>query len=213
MKIAFYFDPSCPFSWITSRWLKIVEPKRDLQVGWRPFSLAIKNDELASETHTPHHDTHRGAHQILRVMQAGSAQFDADFGDMYTVFGRLRHIDEREFSDEMIVEGLAELQLPPELVDAADDMTLDAVLSESTASATSMLGDDIGVPTLMAEDNEADKRGFFGPVLNALPASEDAALKLWDSLSQLLEANDLYELKRGRPSSGPDVGSTTRVFR
>lgn len=211
MNVYFYFDPSCPFCWITSRWLEMVQPQRDMTVTWQPFSLAIKNDELAGEDHTPHAAGHRAAHRVLRVMQAANAEHNADVGKMYTVFGRMYHVTGREYSDEMIADALSELHLPAELLEAVDDTSFDAALGESIATATDVLGNDIGVPTIMVETADGTKQGYFGPVLNALP-DEEEALKLWDGLSTLMQTSDFYELKCGRPAGGADVGSTARLF-
>ena len=208
MNIEFYFDPSCPFCWITSRWLLMVSNDRDITISWKPFSLALKNDELESD-HTPHSKNHRGAHRLLRVMMAANQNHNASLIEMYTTSGISHHVAGDAFDDELITNVLTEHDLPRELLDAADTDTYDKLLQESIEDATSIAGDDIGVPTIIFEANDGSKQGFFGPVLQELPDKE-AALDLWDGLSKLATNTSFYELKRSRPNSGPDVFSTAK---
>ena len=212
MKIAFYFDPSCPFCWITSRWLLMVAAEREVTVDWRPFSLAIKNDELANNGHdkTEHGDIHRASHRILRVMQATAQQTDTSLIDLYSAFGRAFHLEERAFDNDLIAKVLASFNLPSELAAAADDTAYDDELRVSIKSATDVAGEDIGVPTIVFTAEDGSQIGFFGPVLQSLP-DKQAGLKLWDGLSQLATDKNFYELKRTRPSGQPDVVSTKSV--
>ena len=202
--INFYFDPSCPFCWITSRWLLMVQSERDITVQWRPFSLAIKNDELSSNT-----GMHIPAHRVLRVMEVAASEHQASLIDMYTFVGMKHHVAGDDFNDDLILELLNEFSLPQELVKAADDEKYDDQLTKSVSSATDIAGDDIGVPTIIFDNETGGKQGFFGPVLQELPDKEEA-LKLWDGLSQLATNSSFYELKRSRPSGGPDVFSTAK---
>lgn len=210
MNIDFYFDPSCPFCWITSRWLLMVSGERDVNITWRPFSLAIKNDELdpARPGKTEHGELHRSAHRVLRVMLAAQAK-GAKLIELYNDFGIAHHIGGRAFDGDLINETLAKHQLPADLVKAADDAGYDAELAASIESATDVAGEDIGVPTIVFTADDGSKNGFFGPVLQQLPEKAEA-LKLWDGLSQLATDKNFYELKRARPSGNPDVFSTAK---
>lgn len=209
MKVTFYFDPACPFSWITSRWLHLVINRRELTVDWQPFSLATKNDELTStEDKSKHTKTHRASHRVLRVMVA-AAEHNAALGDLYTDFGMQHHVFGRQFDDELIAEVLAKHNLPADLLKEADNTELDNHLAECVKSATAVAGEDIGVPAIVFTASNGSKNGFFGPVLQQLP-DNDAALRLWDGLSLLATDTSFYELKRSRPSGDPDVGSTAR---
>lgn len=211
MQVTFYFDPCCPFCWITSRWLLMVSGQRDVTVDWQPFSLALKNDEVASGGHdkTEHGDMHRAAHRVLRVMLAAAKQHDARLIDLYSAFGIPYHLAGREYDDELIKEVLAKHDLPAELLQAADDASYDDQLQQSIAAATQVAGQDIGVPTIIFTAEDGSRNGYFGPVLQQLP-DMDEALKLWDGLSQLAADSNFYELKRGRPDGDPNVASTAK---
>lgn len=210
MNVDFYFDPSCPFCWITSRWLLMVSSQRDVTVNWRPFSLAIKNDELdpSRPGKTEHGELHRSSHRVLRVMLAAEAK-GAKLIDLYTDFGIPHHIGGDAFDDALITSVLAKHHLPAELAVAADDTSSDQALADSIKTATDVAGQDIGVPTIVFTTADGGKNGFFGPVLQMLP-DMDEALKLWDGLSQLASNKNFYELKRSRPSGDPDVYSTAK---
>ena len=95
MEIDFYFDPSCPWCWVTSRWLVEVSENRDLQINWLPFSLAIKNGELNGEDVTGHLDTHTIAHQVLRIIEAIHSKEGIDRGVLFTEFGKSYFIDKK----------------------------------------------------------------------------------------------------------------------
>lgn len=207
MEVTFYFDPCCPFCWITSRWLLMVSGERDIRIDWRPFSLALKNDEVrGGHDKTEHGDMHRAAHRVLRVMLAAQKR-GAKLIDLYTEFGMPYHLTGDAYDDALIHKILEMNNLPAETIDAADDTRYDQALQASIDEATSVAGHDIGVPTIIFTNQDGSKNGFFGPVLQQLP-SKDAALKLWDGLSQLATDKNFYELKRSRPSGDPDVYST-----
>lgn len=210
MNIRFYFDPSCPFCWITSRWLLMVSAHRDMTIEWRPFSLALKNDELDGDesAKTEHGEIHRASHRVLRVMLAAEKQ-GASLIDLYTAFGIKYHVAGFDYDDETIADVLDEQHLPADLLRAADDTTYDNELRDSMQSAIDVAGDDIGVPTIVFEAADGSLNGYFGPVLQTLP-DLDEALKLWDGLSMLAADKNFYELKRTRPSGGPDVASTAK---
>lgn len=203
MDIEFYFDPSCPFCWITSRWLIQVKDERHLNITWRPFSLAIKNGELDGEhDKTKHSDIHRAAHRVLRVMLASGAEL----GSLYTAFGMQKHIFGERYTDEVIKKVLAEQNLPATLLEAADDTGYDEALQKLLDGALDIVGNDVGVPTIIF-NVDGKKTGYFGPVLQRLPSVTES-LKLWDGLQVLATNPDFYELKRTRPSGGPETAST-----
>lgn len=207
-KVEFYFDPACPFSWITSRWLHIAAGERDVEVAWLPFSLAIKNDVL--ESGDGEHDAkQRAAHRLLRVMLAASKQYGADLGELYTTAGIQIHVGEEAIDDDLIKYVLQQHSLPEALLQAADDTSLDQTLQGSIADATTIVGQDVGVPLIIFELADSQKQGYFGPVLNELPEKPEA-LELWDALSKLATSKSFYELKRSRPDGGPDVISTAK---
>ena len=208
-RIEFFYDPCCPFCWITSRFLLEVSAERDVDVTWRPFSLAMKNNELAGDDGAvdEHGEMHRSSHRVLRVITKAAEQHGASVIDLYSAFGRRFHLDGAEFDDAMIADFLADAGLPAELAKAADDTSLDEGLQASIDSAVEAVGDDTGVPTIVFVSDDGQRRGFYGPVLQELPSKDDA-LRLWDSLVGLVSVSAFYELKRTRPEGMPDTAST-----
>lgn len=205
----FYFDPVCPFCWITSRWLLRVSGERDINIEWKIFSLALKNNELV-EDNPDYSQSHLAAHRLMRVMQAASKQHAGSLLiDMYTSAGIKHHIAGDEFTDELIESVLIQNNLPASLLEAADDTSYDEELQQSINSATQIAGEDIGVPTIVFKNENNEQQGFFGPVLQTLPEM-DEALELWDGLSKLATNSSFYELKRSRPNGDPDIISTAK---
>lgn len=208
-RIEFFYDPCCPFCWITSRFLLEVSAERDVDVTWRPFSLAMKNNELAGDDDAvnEHGEMHRSSHRVLRVITKAAEQHGASVIDLYSAFGRRFHLDHEKYDDAMIADVLAAAGLPAELAEAADDTSLDEGLQASIDSAVEAVGDDTGVPTIVFVSDDGQRRGFYGPVLQELPSKDDA-LRLWDSLVGLVSVPAFYELKRTRPEGMPDTAST-----
>ena len=166
--------------------------------------MGIKNGELNEIN-----GRHMPAHRVIRVMLAAHKQ-GADYLALYTAFGIKHFLAGEEYGDELIAKVLSDHKLDPSLIKTADDASLDKELEESIKEATDIVGQDIGVPTIVFLDEEGKpKTGYFGPVLQTLPDQEEAA-KLWDSLAALASDSNFYELKRGRPSGGPDVYSTAK---
>lgn len=204
MNIEFYFDPICPFCWITSRWLLMVQPERDIKITWQPFSLALKNNQLDNQG-SKEAEGHNKSHRVLRVILAAQPK-GASLIDLYTSFGEAFHNQKQTYDDNLITQVLAQYNLSSNLLQAADDTNYDSELQNSINSAVDVAGSDIGVPTIVFE-TPTGKVGYFGPVLQTLPNLKES-LQIWDGLSQLASTSSFYELKRGRPNHGPDVEST-----
>ncbi len=205
MEVTFYFDPSCPFCWVTSRWLLMVSNKRELKINWKPFSLAIKNNELDGNKSGYNH---MPAHRVVRVLLAAS-ELGADLGELYKAFGIQHFLAGEEYSDEVIAQVLDAQKLDAGLAKSADDISLDAELKSYIDEAVATVGQDIGVPTIVFNNQEGKATGFFGPVIQTLPDQEES-LKLWDAFITLAEKPYFFELKRGRETGGPDVVSTAK---
>jgi DSBA-like thioredoxin domain len=208
MNVDFYFCPSCPFCWITSRWLCMVSNDRNINITWKPFSLAIKNDTLHNNADSKYAAGSRAAHRVLRVMLAAEKE-KASLLDLYTEFGIQHFVVGLDYDHAMIKKILERKKLPVSLLKFADDEKLDAKIEASMKEAISIAGEDIGVPTIVFELKDGTKAGYFGPVLQDLPDKEES-LRLWDGLSMLATDKSFYELKRSRPAGGPDVYSTAK---
>lgn len=208
--IEFYFDPSCPFCWITSRWLTQVSAEREINIIWRPFSLALKNDELEQQDgETIHAATHRDAHRVQRVIARAVAEHGASASELYSEFGMRFHIMEQKFDDDMIRTVLSDKKLPADLLAAADDTSLDTALQAEIDSAVEAAGSDIGVPTIVFHSKDGARLGYFGPVINELPGTLQESLDIWDGLEKLATSPSFYEIKRAR-DGGPNVFSAAR---
>lgn len=186
----------------------MVNSDRDIDIEWKQFSLALKNGSLKGKDKTSSAEAHASAHPIHRVILAAAKQ-GASTIDLYTAFGIPYHLAGEEFDKDLIKDVLEQQKLPADLIAAADDKTLDQELQGFIDEATAVAGQDIGTPTIIFENSDGSKNGFFGPVLNELPDKPEA-LRLWDGLSQLATDKNFYELKRTRPSGQPDVYSTAK---
>lgn len=209
MNVTFYFDPSCPFSWVTSRWLLTIQNERSITITWKPFCLAIKNNELTKKMYEAEHaQDHRDALRFLRVMLVAERDYQTPLIDMYTAGGTIRHVEGGRLGDGAIRSVLAGRTLPESLLAAADDASLDGVLRAAIDDATNAAGGDTGVPAMVFEPEEGRQQGYFGPILGALPGPEES-LVIWDGLAKLATTKAFYELKRNLPAGGPDIASTT----
>lgn len=211
MNVTFYFDPSCPFSWITSRWLLVAQSQdSSIEINWQPFALALKNNETTQTPDESHYaQSHRDSLRVLRIMLAAHQNHDFDLLKLYSAFGMQKHIMFEEFTDEVVQNVLTELSLPSSLINEADSAEYDEILQDAINTAIEVVGNDIGVPTLVFTLEDGTKQGYFGPVLQSLPSKEDS-LKIWNGLSRLATTKEFYELKRNRPSGLPDTPSTAR---
>ncbi len=178
----------------------------NINVEWRPFSLAMKNKEMDStDTNNPYVVAHQAGHRIHRLIEAAVAG-GADRSELYKAFGAAHFVEGKPYNDEVIAAVVEDLGLSAQLMSELDNTDHDTALAASLSEATDVAGNDIGVPLIVFVAEDGSKTGFFGPVITALP-SEQEGLDLWDGLSKLASNKSFYELKRSR-NVGPDVGST-----
>jgi protein-disulfide isomerase-like protein with CxxC motif len=187
----FWFDPACPFAWITSRWILEVEKVRDINVTWHIMSLAYLNqDKDIPEDYRAFLAT---AWQPVRVCMAVNEQFGQEkLAEIYTALGTRRHVEKKEFTREVIEDALASVGLPTELADAMDDSSYDEAIKKSHHLGMDQVGNEVGTPTIAFEG-----QAFFGPVISKAPKGE-AAGRLWDGFVLVTEYPYVYELKRAR---------------
>lgn len=193
--VEFWFDPICPWCWMTSRWATEVAAARGFEIEWNPISLKVINEghDENSEYLESHGERHRQGHRMGRVVEAARiAQGEGVVGALYTEFGTRIHPGGRDDFDAIIAESLAAAGLPAELAAAADDEAGDAQLRENTRHALEIAGPDVGVPII-----SIDGVAFFGPVVTPAPTGE-TALRLWDGIHAAASVPGFYELKRGR---------------
>ena len=209
-RISFYYDPSCPWCWITSRWLTEVQTARDIEIDWLPLSLALKNGELGGEDVTGHLDTHTIAHRVLRLVEVLHEQQGIDRGELFTEFGKSYFIDPKLDDEEFTGAVLERMGLSSDHLQALDNAELDQKLQQHLDNAIEVAGDDVGVPLIVFETDDEQRVAYFGPVIARLPELEKG-LELWDSLSTIATSPDFFELKRNRTSRSK-VKTTKRLF-
>jgi 2-hydroxychromene-2-carboxylate isomerase len=203
----FYFDPVCPFAWITSKWVRLVMAERGYTVQWRFISLRIINDHLDYDADfPPDYDAgHTAGQKLLRVAAATRAAHGHDaVAALYEQLGlRIFEVDrayrpygngrERRDTPEFAAAALAAAGLPVQLADALGDDSLDAILRAESEEALALTGRDVGTPILhFAPPNGL---ALFGPVISQLPPPERAG-ELWDHVVGLAGFAGFAELKR-----------------
>jgi 2-hydroxychromene-2-carboxylate isomerase len=199
-RIEYFFDPSCPWTWMTSRWLTEAAGARDIPVEWRSLSLYVLNEgkDLPEKYKAPM----EAARRVHRIIAALRAEGRNDLvAELYTEWGRRFHHDGEPGSDELVAE-VAETAAVGKWADAADDETWDGDVRASTAEAQGLAGPDVGSPVIAMGE---PRRGMFGPLLSP-PPSGDAAVALLDHVAALVAQDGFWELKRGRtqePQFGP----------
>ena len=187
----FWFDPACPFAWITSRWILEVEKVRDIEVRWHVMSLAYLNQD--KDISQDYRDFLSTAWQPVRVCIAVEQQHGQDaLADLYTALGTRRHNEGKDLTRETIEDALTEVGLPTSLADAMDDSSLDDAVAKSHHEGMDVVGDDVGTPTIHINGS-----AFFGPVLSKIPRGDDAG-KIWDGAVAVASFPYFYELKRTR---------------
>jgi protein-disulfide isomerase-like protein with CxxC motif len=190
--VDFWFDPLCPFAWITSRTMLEVEQVRDIEVTWRIMSLAYLNEE--KDISDDYRNLLKQAWGPVRVCMAVEEQYGQEkLAALYTALGERKHTQGREKLDRpLIEEALAEIGVPTALADAMDDASYDEAIKKSHHAGLDQVGYDVGTPTIAIDGN-----AFFGPVLSRIARGEDAG-KIWDGALALSSFPYFAELKRAR---------------
>ncbi len=187
----FWFDPRCPFAWVTSRWILEVQEVRDIEVQWHVMSLAYLNrDKDLPADYREFLDTAWGP---VRVCIAVEQKYGSEaLLPLYTAMGTRIHIDKQEPDKAMAVAALQDAGLAVELAEAWDDELLDEAVAKSHHEGMDAVGDDVGTPTI-----HINGVAFFGPVITKAPRGEEAG-KLWDGCVSLASYPLFFELKRSR---------------
>jgi 2-hydroxychromene-2-carboxylate isomerase len=199
----FFFDPVCPWAWITSRWVVDVSEQRDYDVEWRFISLWMLNENNTQEWYTPQYRAgHHLGQQGLRIADAIRLGEDdrTAVGRWYTAIGEALHVGAQR--DEARADSLAWYAgllsgagFEAAYLDAADDESHDEYIRADTELALSRTGQDVGTPILTFHPGADNEASFFGPVISKAPRGAEA-VELWDAVEKLATMSGMAELKR-----------------
>ena len=195
----FWFDPACPWAWMTSRWLIEVQQLRPVDVNWHVMSLSVLNE---------HRDLPQNYRELLdnawgavRVCIAAAQQHGEEvLGRLYTELGLRFHNQGLPQNRETVEAALVAAGLPVELADAADTDAYDEALRAPHKEGITLVGEDVGTPVIAVEGADGERVAFFGPVLSAIPRGEDA-LRVFEGVRLLAGYPKFFELKRTRTGS------------
>jgi protein-disulfide isomerase-like protein with CxxC motif len=194
--VDFWFDPLCPWAWMSSRWLLEVAEVRPIEASFHVMSLAYLNqDKDVSEDYRKGLELAWGPVRV--AIAAAQAHGDEVLLPLYTALGNRIHLQGREIDRTLVEEALAEVGLPESLADAMDSTEYDEAVKKSHHAGMDQVGMDVGTPVI-----STGGVAFFGPVVTPAPKGE-AAGRLWDGVLLVAGTPGFYELKRTR-EKGPD---------
>ncbi|MBN9111219.1 MAG: disulfide bond formation protein DsbA [Pseudonocardia sp.] len=189
--VDFFFDPGCPFTWRTSRWITEVADAGVATVTWRLMSLSVLNEgKDIPEQFRPLMVQSARTLRVLAAVEDNHAR-----ARLFTALGVHRHDNGEDWDDTLLATAIAEAGLPAALIDAADDAGLDATVKESHEESQAAVGQESGSPVLRL--GGANGKAWFGPVVVPVPTG-DEALRLFDAVTLLADVPSFSELKGSR---------------
>ncbi|MEV5434818.1 DsbA family protein [Streptomyces sp. NPDC052682] len=205
--VDFWFDPLCPWAWMTSRWVLEVEKVRDIEVRWHVMSLAVLNENKLDELPEAYREMlATKAWGPVRVVIAAQEEHGADvLGDLYTALGTRIHNQGMGPEKEAVAAALRDVGLPESLLDHWDDTPYEEQLRASHKEGIEKVGQDVGTPVIAVPGPDGEQIAFFGPVVTPAPKGEEAA-RLWDGTLAVASVPGFYEIKRTR-TKGPDFSN------
>ncbi len=190
-KVEFWFDPLCPWAWMTSRWIIEVSAVREIEVRWNVFSLAHLNRE--KEVTDEYKQSMIASWAPLRTLMATKQSVGNDgVLALYTALGLRAHVNKEACDKSVISNALVDAKLPADMINFCDDASLDILIIESHDRGIALVGNDVGTPII-----SVNASAFFGPVISPAPKGEEAG-KLWDGVLACASYPGFFELKRSR---------------
>ncbi|MET9435609.1 DsbA family protein [Streptomyces sp. NPDC006551] len=195
----FWFDPLCPWAWMTSRWMLEVEKVRPVDVRWKVMSLAVLNENRLDEVPPQYREMleTQAWGPVRVVIAAQQLHGDEVVGKLYTALGTRFHNNGEGPTREAIAAALTDVGLPADLVEYADKDTYDTELRTSHKEGIDKVGQDVGTPVISVPGADGGQVAFFGPVVTPTPRGE-AAARLWDGTLLVASTPGFYEIKRTR---------------
>jgi hypothetical protein len=191
-RVDFWFDPICPWAWITSRWILEVEKARPIATTWHVMSLAVLNEDKEDLTEK-YREGLRSAWGPVRVLIAAEQAHGPEaLLPLYTALGNRFHHEKAPRDRETISAALAEAGLPVGLADAMDATEYDDAVRASHGEGIDRVGYEVGTPVISVNGTSV-----FGPVVSPIPRGE-AAGRLWDGVLLVTQTDGFFELKRSR---------------
>lgn len=189
--VTFYFDPLCPWAWMTSRWMTEVAQHRELALTWRVMSLRLLNEgrDLSAE-YLDHLERLRDLSAAVAAAQLRDGV--GVVSGMYTALGTRTHPGGRRDVEAMIEEACVDVGIAPIAISDCREQAVQDLLRAGTDELIAKVGTDVGTPTI-----DIDGAALFGPVVTPAPTGQ-AALDLWDGLVLVTRTSGFYELKRSR---------------
>lgn len=203
ISVDMWFDPMCPWAWLTSRWLLEVEKVREVDIRFHVMSLSVLNEGRDNLPERYRESLAKGWGPVRVAIAAEQKYGNPVLRDLYTALAGRHHLGGEEFGPDLYRAALTQVGLDPELAGAADSTEYDTALRASHDAGMKPVGLDVGTPVIHAPGpTEGSQIAFFGPVVTPAPKGE-AAGRLWDGVLLVAGTPGFYEIKRTRDAS-PD---------
>jgi len=192
-----WFDPACPWAWITSRWLLEVERVRPVRIQFHVMSLSVLNEGREDLPERYKESMKRNWGSVRVAVAAQQKYGQAVLRELYTALGTRIHVRKEERGPELFRGALSDAGLDPALAEAADSTDYDTALRASHDEGMAPVGTDVGTPVIHVPGPDGERLAFFGPVVTPAPKGE-AAGKLWDGTLLVAATPGFFEIKRTR---------------